>query len=188
MQGGVQSKTILGSRSSLQPLVGGADLPCRAGAIWGRSIRLKQKWKCNPVALRVVDGPQAGWFSGADFYSRQFRVAESSNRIGVRLQGAPLPFPDREMVSEPVCLGSVQVTPDRNCIVLGVDGQTIGGYPKIAQVITADLDAVGQLRPGTVVCFVRVSLEEAAIIHDRRAKALARWVTRLSTTFEASAY
>ena len=59
------------------------------------------------------------------------------------------------MISEPVCPGAVQVTPDGQCIVLGVDGQTIGGYPKIAQVIQADLDALGQLRPGQAIQFKR---------------------------------
>ena len=67
----------------------------------------------------------------------------------------------REMTSEAVCPGSIQVTRDGQCIVLGVDGQTIGGYPKIAQVIQADLDALGQLRPGQRVRFLRTSMDEA---------------------------
>ena len=69
--------------------------------------------------------------------------------MGLRLNGPLLPAPPGEMLSEPVCPGTVQVTREGQCIVLGVDGQTIGGYPKIAHVIDADLDLLGQLRPAS---------------------------------------
>jgi antagonist of KipI len=73
----------------------------------------------------------------------------------------------------------VQVTRDGQCIVLGVDGQTIGGYPKIAQVIAADLDKLARLRPGAPVSFEPVSLAEAEAIYRRRQADLADWSTRL---------
>jgi antagonist of KipI len=105
--------------------------------------------------------------------------------MGLRLKGKPLTMPKREMTSEPVCPGAVQVTPDGQCIVLGVDGQTIGGYPKIAQVIQADLDTLGQLRPGQLIEFKSVTLEEA-IERDRQAAADVRaWVLRLRLSLEA---
>src|SRR5438132_10348095 len=107
--------------------------------------------------------------------------------MGLRLAGNSLSMPEHEMVSEPVCPGSVQVTRDGQCIVLGVDGQTIGGYPKIAQVIQADLDALGQLRPGQAIEFRRVTLEEA-IERDRRDQAeLRRWTLRLRLSLDAFA-
>ena len=81
--------------------------------------------------------------------------------MGLRLSGPPLRLPARELVSEPVCPGTVQVTKDGRCIVLGVDGQTIGGYPKIAQVIRADLDRLGQIRPGDMVFFEQIDVAEA---------------------------
>src|SRR5205814_1496389 len=99
-----------------------------------------------------------------------FTVAPASNRMGLRLQSKPLAIPAREMISEAVCPGTVQVTRDGQCIVLGVDAQTIGGYPKIAQVIQADLDALGQLRPGQAIKFEKITLEEAAE-RDRRVQA-----------------
>ena len=89
--------------------------------------------------------------------------------MGLRLAGKPLTMPQREMISEPVCPGSMQVTRDGQCIVLGVDGQTIGGYPKIAQVIQADLDALGQMRPGQTIRFSKISLADA-IRRDREAQ------------------
>jgi antagonist of KipI len=109
----------------------------------------------------------------------RFTVTRAADRMGLRLQGEPLPVPGRELVSEPVCPGSVQVTRDGQCIILGVDGQTIGGYPKIAQVIRADLDVLGQLRPGERVCFVRVSLSEAEELYLQKQEALHHWLVRL---------
>jgi allophanate hydrolase subunit 2 len=83
------------------------------------------------------------------------------------------------MVSEPVCPGIVQVTPDGQCIILGVDGQTIGGYPKLFQVIQADLDRIGQLRPGDSAVFEVVSVETAEALYKERQAMLAEWTTRL---------
>ncbi len=82
--------------------------------------------------LYALPGAQADWFPPDRFYGQTFTVAPASNRMGLRLTGEPLPPPGRELTSEPVCPGPVQVTRDGQCIVLGVDGQTIGGYPKIA--------------------------------------------------------
>ena len=90
--------------------------------------------------------------------------------------------PQREFVSEPVCPGAVQVTRDGQCIVLGVDGQTIGGYPKIAHVISADLDKLGQLRSGDAIRFVRSNLEEAEAVYRLKQAELHEWLTRLWVT------
>jgi allophanate hydrolase subunit 2 len=74
--------------------------------------------------------------------------------------------PRREILSEPAAPGTVQVTNEGSCVVLGVDAQTIGGYPKIAQVIRADLDVLGRLRPGSEVRFRLVSVDEAEAAAD----------------------
>src|SRR5262249_61631977 len=109
-------------------------------------------------------------------------VTPASNRMGLRLRGAPLSLPQRELVSEPVCPGTVQVTRDGQCIILGVDGQTFGGYPKIAQVISADLDLLGQLRPGDRVRMQRVTLGEAEEGYRQRQAVLRGGVMRLRVT------
>jgi antagonist of KipI len=88
-------------------------------------------------------------------------------------------MPGRELVSEPVCPGAVQVTGDGQCIILGVDGQTIGGYPKIAHVIRADLDKLGQLCPADSIRFLRLTLEEAEAIYRHKQTELHEWLTRL---------
>jgi antagonist of KipI len=187
VQGGLQTPPVLGSRSALEPLRAGDELPCLSGTIRGRFVRIERDWEAphepgGPVTLRALEGAQAVWFDGAALYGPvTFAVAPASDRMGLRLFGPPLPVPGRELLSEPVCPGTVQVTRDGGCIVLGVDGQTIGGYPKIAQVIAADLDALGQLRPGDRVRFVRVTLDEAERLYRRRSEVLREWLTRLRT-------
>ncbi len=177
--GGLQPGPVLGSRSALEPLRAGARLECLPGVIGGRSVVPDWEWDREPKLLRALDGPQAGWFGANDFYPQAFVVTPASNRMGLRLRGEPLRAPPREMVSEPVCPGAVQVTRDGQCIVLGVDGQTIGGYPKVAQVIAADVDKLAQQRPGDVVRFRRVTLEEAEEVYRRKRAELREWLTRL---------
>jgi biotin-dependent carboxylase-like uncharacterized protein len=177
IHGGLQTPVVLGSRSSLEPLKAGAELPCFSGTIRPHFVRLAEEQSAG--TLRVLDGAQADWFHGEDFLAGSYTVAPASNRMGTRLNGPPLPSPGREMLSEPVCPGSVQVTRDGQCIILGVDGQTIGGYPKIAQVISADLDSVGQLRPGDGVTFRRVTLAEAETLYREKQTRLREWLARL---------
>jgi biotin-dependent carboxylase-like uncharacterized protein len=177
--GGLRTPCILGSRSSLQPLGAGDLLPCTPGTIHGRFLSEKvHELPGGGAVLRFLDGPQASWFPGDALTGRSFTVSADSNRMGLRLEGEPLAVPNRELVSEPVCPGTVQVTRDGRCIVLGVDAQTIGGYPKVAHVVAADLDRVGQLRPGTVVRFERITLAEAEDLGRQRREWVGVWVRR----------
>lgn len=177
--GGFDGPVILGSRSALGPLQAGDELACSPSRLPVRFLAEAPFAESgNPV--RAMPGAQAEWFNAAEFYAQEFTVTPASNRMGLRLEGNPLRLPARELVSEPVCPGAVQVTRDGQCIVLGVDGQTIGGYPKVAQVISADLDALGQLRPGQRVRFVAVSLAEAEGAYRKREEELRRWLRRLA--------
>ena len=99
--------------------------------------------------------------------------------MGLRLKGAPLARRAGELVSEAVAPGAVQVTNDGQPVVLGVDGQTIGGYPKVAHVVRADLDRLAQLRPGDRVRFTCVTPDEAEAAAKERAAFLKTWLTRL---------
>jgi biotin-dependent carboxylase-like uncharacterized protein len=115
--------------------------------------------------LRVTPGPQVDWFSESSlrsFYEATYRVGEQSNRMGLRLEGAPVaPRQTGEMITEGVSLGAVQVPAGGSPIILFVDQQTTGGYPKIANVISADLHRVGQLRPRDEIRFEQVTFETA---------------------------
>lgn len=115
--------------------------------------------------LRVTDGPQSDKFSEEAkqaFFRTTFRVTEESNRLGIRLEGPRLPVSALgEMITEGVTLGAVQITPSGQPIILGVEQQTTGGYPKIANVIGADLHRLGQLRPRDEFRFERIPLAVA---------------------------
>jgi antagonist of KipI len=115
--------------------------------------------------LRVTPGPQSDWFSKAAqkiFYESTYRVAEESNRMGIRLEGAPIEVSSGgEMISEGVSLGAVQVPEGGKPIILFVEQQTTGGYPKIANVISADFHSLGQLRPRDEIRFERMDVEKA---------------------------
>jgi antagonist of KipI len=113
----------------------------------------------------VIRGPQWEWFGGEArerFLHERFTVTRRSDRMGLRLAGSALNLESpREMVSEGVVVGTVQVPPDGQPIVLLADGQTIGGYPKIAVVATSDLPLLAQLRPGDKIGFQEVSVAGA---------------------------
>lgn len=179
VRGGFDAPLILGSRSGLEPLRAGSELACASGRLPTRFLA-DGPFATADRTLRTLPGAQADWFDSAEFHGQDYTVTPASNRMGLRLAGAPLRLPSRELVSEPVCPGAVQVTRDGQCIVLGVDGQTIGGYPKVAQVISADLDRLGQLRPGDAVRFAPVSLEAAEAAYRQRQDALCGWLTRIA--------
>ena len=110
--------------------------------------------------LRATAGPQAEWFGG-ELWAAEYTVAEESNRMGLRLRGPAIPSHPGHMLTEGVCLGAVQVPPDGQPIVLFVEHQTTGGYPKPANVISADFWRLGQLRPRDRARFESVTIEQA---------------------------
>jgi len=110
--------------------------------------------------LRVTEGPQADRFAG-EIYRASYTVSEESNRMGLRLRGDPIPSPAGHMLTEGGALGAIQVPPDGQPIILFVEHQTTGGYPKPANVISADFCRLGQLRPRDEVRFELVTLNRA---------------------------
>ena len=131
-----------------------------------RKISAKARDMFQPrKILRVTAGPQSDWFledAQRSLLQSVFRVTEEADRMGLRLEGPALALrAAKEMISEGVSLGAVQVTPSGQAILLFVEQQTAGGYPKIANVIGADLFCIGQLRPRDEIHFARVTFAEA---------------------------
>ena len=121
--------------------------------------------------IRIIAGPDASRLARprSAGHRARFRVGSRSNRMGLRLEGPPLrvaSVPDR--LSAPVCPGAIQVAGGQ-LIILGVAGGTMGGYPHVAHVISADLDRLGQLLPGDRIRFRPVTLAEAREL-DRAAR------------------
>ncbi|MGB8956573.1 MAG: biotin-dependent carboxyltransferase family protein [Tumebacillaceae bacterium] len=147
------------------------DSNCRQFVSW----KLFPKYAEQPT-VRVLRGNQFDAFSAEAqerFFSEPFLVTPQSDRMGYRLQGPELSLSaPLEMISEAVTMGTVQVPPDGNPIVLMADRQTTGGYPKIAQVATVDLPVMAQLKPGDRVRFQEIGLEEAQQLYLQRERDL----------------
>ena len=136
------------------------------GAVRGRAGKrhLRPEWLPRDV-LRATAGPQATLFDDParqTFFDSFYRVREESDRRGLRLTGPSIAPPHGgRMITEGVSLGAIQIPPNGEPIILFVGQQTTGGYPIVANVISADLHRVGQLRPRDRVRFELVDMDTA---------------------------
>ena len=142
----------------------------------------------EPIVIRVVDGVHAEWFdkeSRALFVRERWRVAPASNRMGYRLTGSALALEvPREIASQPVCFGTVQVPAGGQPIVLMADRQTTGGYPRIAEVVTADVARLAQAAPGrATVRFERATLDAADAARELATRRVDELLERLRWEF-----
>jgi len=184
ISGGFNAPSVLGGK--------GTDLRTGLGGHEGRALRagdvltvndVKREivglWSVDPrilpayyagASVRVIIGPEATDFT-QDINQCNFVVSKDSDRMGLRLSGDKLARKSsKEMISTAVGTGTVQVPPDGSPIILMADAQTIGGYPRIAQVIQVDLPLIAQLRPGDMVRFDIVTLAEAHRLSRDRQK------------------
>lgn len=190
VQGGIAVKPFLGSAAThlLSGLGGfqgralrkGDVLPIGSAAKPFRNRALASRASENLYlgkALRVTPGPQADWFSESSlraFYAGAYRVGEQSSRMGLRLEGPAISQRgEGQMITEGVALGAIQIPTEGSPIILFVEQQTTGGYPMIANVISADLHRVGQLRPRDEIRFELVSFEAARSLLIEQEKLLA---------------
>jgi biotin-dependent carboxylase-like uncharacterized protein len=194
VQGGFDVPLVMGSAST--------DVRGRFGGFEGRRLQSGDVLKIRPHVtrrvrrlrveamegvrssgpLRVTKGAQHDWFSAemfSRFLSSPYAVSEQSDRAGLRLRGEPVsPLGKRQMLTDGIPLGAIQVPQDGQPIILFVDQQTTGGYPKIANVIAADMHRVGQLRPRDEVRFADVSIAEAV----EALRAQERWLQGIFAT------
>jgi antagonist of KipI len=194
--GGVQTPPVLGSRATHlvshmggfhgRALIAGDRVPIANGVASGparKSTGLTLPSNGRAL-LRVMPGPQAGWFQ-ADALKTiagvSFRISPQSNRMGYRLQGPPLVREhEGELISEPLGIGAIQVPAAGEPILLMADRQTAGGYPKIGYVISADLPLAGQLAPGDFIEFHLCSQQEAVAALISRERQLLRFADLLA--------
>ncbi|QDA62160.1 5-oxoprolinase subunit C family protein [Hymenobacter jejuensis] len=140
-------------------------------AKWTPDPQLYPQPVASPV-IRVLQGPDYELFTESsqhDFWHQEFTVTSDSDRMGYRLQGPAL-FRDepRELLSSAVTFGTIQVPPEGHPIALLADHQTTGGYPRIAQVITADFSRLAQVPLGQKIRFQRISLEDAQCLYIKQ--------------------
>lgn len=187
--GGIAVPKLLGSAST--------HLAAGFGGFHGRPLRKGDILEIGPEAcdaraadpaslralarartrIRVTKGPQYHWFEEdvlMQFCASEYRVTEQSNRLGLRLLGQTVkPSSAGELLTEGVSLGAIQIPPNGQPIVLFIDQQTTGGYPKLANVIAADMHCIGKLRPRDTVRFELVSIGEAIQVLREQERVLA---------------
>lgn len=131
---------------------------------WGAAPTLRPRYSSEPT-VRLIEGAHTHELSAESrdaLIDQRFRVSASSDRMGYRLEGPTLSLSaPRELLSEGVAFGTMQLPPGGAPIVLMADRQTTGGYPRIAEVVSVDLPLVAQLKPGDHVRFRFISLADA---------------------------
>ena len=181
--GGFEGRALRdGDRLSLGEQASSEKDPPRL-ASWSAPRAWSETAAADPL-LRILRGAEWDEFipeAQAVFLRQPFRVTQEADRMGARLEGPELRRAnDWELPSEAVAPGTVQVANDRQPILLLADCQTIGGYPKIAHVITVDLPGAAQLLPNDEVRFREVSAAEATALFLERERDLGRFRTGLS--------
>ena len=160
-------------------LTPGVRLSVAAGC--GGERMLLRRPAVDEAPIRIVPGPQDEYFDAramTALVGESYRISPAADRMGIRLDGPLLGHrPDKgaEIVSDATVPGSIQVPGSGQPIVLLADGQTAGGYPKIATVISADLPRLAVMAPGQAVRFATVSVaaaEEAARARETELQAL----------------
>lgn len=176
-------------------LAAGDRLPRGLPSAWARKISTLQRgaarpgtaWSVRPETLgqtapagkvRTVRGPEWDWFgteAQRRFFETEFRVTKDADRMGIRLEGPALATAQpRELISEAVNTGVVQVPPSGQPIVLLTSRQTVGGYPRIGAVATVDFGRLAQLKPGDRFGFQEISLATAHELYIGRERDLNR--------------
>ena len=151
-----------------------ADIPC---PVWARPAR----------SVQCVLGPQDRFFAPetlATFTATRYALTHTYDRMGVRLHGPALrPLGALSIPSEPIVRGAVQVSGDGSPTVLLADHQTTGGYPKIATLLSDDVDRLVQCRPPDSVAFEPVSPAQAIAQRRFRARQQHDYLQRLAARF-----
>lgn len=196
--GGIETVPVMGSRST--------NLENRIGGLDGRALKPGDRlgfgppgWDFRPaffrriprehfggtVVLRVIPGPQEDRFTEEGlhtFYHTAYQVTGNSNRMGCRLLGEAIQHrTDGNIISDGIVCGAVQVPSNGQPIILLAEHATVGGYTKIAAVISADLSKAGQCAPGDWVRFEQVSLSQAHALYGAQQRELARIREELQT-------
>jgi biotin-dependent carboxylase-like uncharacterized protein len=164
VRGGIDVPAVLGSRSrdvlsgiGPAPLDVGDELPVGvATGVLPAVDLLPSLHLPEVVELRLVRGPRDGWLDDADrLTAGSWTVSSESDRVGMRLLGGALAHrdPGRQLPSEGVWRGAVQVPPGGEPVVFLADHPVTGGYPVAGVVVDADVDRAAQARPGQVVRF-----------------------------------
>ncbi|MDA3790010.1 MAG: biotin-dependent carboxyltransferase family protein [Desulfobacula sp.] len=200
VSGGIKVPKVMGSYSTYaggkiggflgRPLAKGDNLKTLDVKL---DVKLSDKHRSIPEAMipkypsnaiiRAIPGPQDDYFDKglASLFEAEYMVTAKADRMGYRLQGKALPIRDKmpkSIISEPSMPGGIQIPPDEQPIILLVE-QTVGGYAKIATVISTDLPKVAQTTPGDYIQFEKIDLQTAHVLYMEEKNKLAKIKTML---------
>ena len=137
----------------------------------------------NNNIIRVLKGPQFDYFSKEsqkNFFSKDYKITNLTDRMGMRLEGATIKNNvSTNIRSEGITKGAIQVPADGHPIVLLTDYPTIGGYPKIANVISADYHLLTQKIPGEKIFFQNVELHEAEQLYKEHLNSISEIIKNI---------
>ncbi len=187
--GGLEIPQVMGSRSTyLKAKIGGLEgrkldkediIAFRAPTaqlpnMEKRAVADAETFTKTDVTLRVVLGPQDDAFTEAGiktFLGETYAVTVQSDRMGCRLDGPVIEHvKDGNIISDGISFGAIQVPSEGKPIIMVADRQTVGGYTKIATVISADFSKAAQIKAGDKIRFVQVGITEAQDLYlDRKA-------------------
>jgi allophanate hydrolase len=190
VEGGIAVPRVLGSRSTDaradfggyqgRPLRDGDEIPGTVEAVGEREERAFAAPRDMAGPIRVVLGPQEDYFTDdaiATFLASSFTIAPASNRMGFRLTGVALQHKGAvDIASDGTAPGAIQVPGSGEPIILMADSQTVGGYPKIATVIAADLPRLAGHVAGAQISFKAVSQADAVALRRDAERALAAMI------------
>lgn len=164
----------------------GVDLSLLAQELWDIKIYLKSSLvKKTYPKLRIIKSAQWDEFtpeSRADLITKPFKVTPISDRMGFRLEGPTLKLSQpRQMISESVVFGTIQVPVGGQAIILMADRQPTGGYPKIAYVASVDQPLLAQLAPGDTFTFSLIDIADAQRLDARREQDFIELETQLQS-------
>jgi antagonist of KipI len=177
--GGLNGKALKkGDVFQIQKPLHGVDLEALAQDLWDVKFALKSSVvRKNVSKLRIIKSAQWDDFtpeSRANLITQPFKVTPISDRMGFRLEGPPLKLSQpRQMISESVVFGTIQVPVGGQAIILLADRQTTGGYPKIAYVASVDHPALAQMAPGDSFMFSLIDMAEAQMLDAKREQGFA---------------
>jgi len=133
--------------------------------------------------IRVLKGPQYDYFmesSRKEFFSHKYKITNLTDRMGTRLEGPMIKnIVSTNIRSEGIIKGAIQVPADGQPIILLTDHPTIGGYPKIAHVISADYDLLVQKKPGTSISFKCIELNQAEKLYKDKQDKISKIINNL---------
>ena len=133
--------------------------------------------------IKVLKGSQFDYFSKQsqnDFFSKNYKITNLTDRMGMRLEGAVVSnVVSTNIRSEGITKGAIQVPADGQPIILLTDHPTIGGYPKIANVISADYDLLIQKTPGETILFKKIELDDAEQLYKEYQNKISRIINNI---------